>query len=535
MYQQQQVPPSNTYRLRPVPANRPAKQQQRRSVAVTTDLHRYYTPPVSAVYLPQTLPVNTPFHAPSSTVSGSTTINRGVSRQKLNQLLSSQNVPGRIQPAPFPTISVEVRKREPSTGTRREHPKHMIEADSSSASNATSHFLKWLRKQPPRSASKPPPNNRSNWTSSLPRNFSIRMAPNAPPQRPVVQKLKTKPSNKQPPRPARVNFSDVDGHYDNAPTVSSGYYNVTLSPPSKLTPSQAEAASKYATIGRRSLPRYNQATTNARTKTTFNTLPKKMAPPPPEPAPDYSSDSRSNDSSVSPIPAPRVRFNLDQKPKPRQSVPIPDRSEQMLRPRGLIARAFERNIYKKLRPLIQIRGIKVDEKEIGRRRPTHPNTRSVSPPPQRSILLNGRKEPDQPATLTRTKRPAPLPPVIKNEGDVQRLSSPYDNSSSHHNLDILSSNSQRNGTGVCYVEGNRIEYRLEWGGNQLLVHYESRNLNDEIRNTADAEIIADLLNENDEQAKGLLSVQTPMAILPQRGTITGIETGSDRVKHSNCK
>lgn len=536
MYQQQPNH-SNVFRLRPVSAQRSQKQSQRRSVAVTTDLHRYYAQPASTVYLPQQFP------APSS-ISSSSNQHRN-SRPKLPQ--RPTNINSRPQPVAFPTIPIE---KSGTLSRQQRHQHKTIEVENTVGSNATSHFLKWLRKRQPKPTSQPPPplNNRANWTGSLPRNFSIRLPTNGP-TRPNSQKARvvkatlTKPvqSVKQRPAPTRpslnrLNYAaDVDGHYDNAPSLkNSGYYNVNLGSTTNLTSSQKETADKYATISRRNLPRYDTSTANQATqKANFNTLPRKLAPPPPEPVPDYSDSRSSSSSSLSPTPNPtaRVRFNLSQnemvelpaikkdETSMKQSAPIVEHRDQVQRPRGLLARTFERKIYKKLKPLIQIKGIRVDEKEIVRLKST---TRNVSPPPQRSILTNNREKlsqqnsspptfssvPDQPF---KTKRPAPPPP---KEESIERLTSPYDNS------EKLDDKLPKNGSGVCYVEGNRIEYRLEWSGKQLLIHYESRNLNDELQNTADSEIISELLAESEATTDLLVPHKPTMAILPQRGTIT---------------
>src|SRR3954462_13078763 len=93
-----------------------------------------------------------------------------------------------------------------------------------------------------------------------------------------------------------------------------------------------------------------------------------------------------------------------------------DRREKLARPRGLFARTFERRIYKKLKPLIQIRGIRVDEKELGRQQSK--KTQSPPPPVQHSILTNGRERLTQQQPMMaapRTKRPAPPPPIISTE------------------------------------------------------------------------------------------------------------------------
>lgn len=286
-----QAPP-NTYRLRPTSQQRgQSKQQQRRSVAVTSDLHRYYQP----------------FSHPPSTISTSTSNQHRNSRPKLTQR-PLNNVNSRPQPSAFPTISIE----KSGTLSRQQKPTKttVLEAENTTGSNAASHFLKWLRKRPPKpTSSQPPPqlHNRANWTSSLPRNFSIRLPPNAP-NRPHVQKVKVikgpikqptsskQPISNKPTAPSRpslnrLNHSDADGHYDNSPAFDSGYYNVKLGPSTTLTPSQEATAAKYATISRRNLPRYDPPTITR--KSCFGTLP--------EPSPVSSSAASCHNNKWNPF------------------------------------------------------------------------------------------------------------------------------------------------------------------------------------------------------------------------------------------
>jgi hypothetical protein len=418
-------------------------------------------------------------------------------------------VPSRIQqPSAFPTISVE------KNGTLSRQPKPtVIEVENTTGSNAASHFLKWLRKRQPKPAPPVLRNDRANWTGSLPRNFSVRIPSNGPSRIPAQKAKVVKNSTKQvaPTSISLTRYSEGDGYYDNTQLRNnSGYCNVKLVSTTSLTPTQEAEASKYATISKRNLPRYDPLKSQ---KSNLNTFSYKMSSLPRTPTPDYS-DKSSRSSSLSPLPNTRVRFNLESTKDdfpirvelPKQSIPIEERREKVHRPRNLFARTFERKIYKKLKPLIQIRGIRVDEKDIVRSAPLQRSIRSnVNEKPGQ---LNSLDKRDCPILIRHTKRRAPPPPIEKDE---RILSSPL-----YDNFEV--ENAIKN---ICYVGGNRIEYRLEWSGNQLLVHYESRNLNDELRNTADAEIIAELLAES-ERASDLVSTQQrPIIIVPQRGTLTG--------------
>ncbi|CAD5227840.1 unnamed protein product [Bursaphelenchus okinawaensis] len=94
---------------------------------------------------------------------------------------------------------------------------------------------------------------------------------------------------------------------------------------------------------------------------------------PPEPPPDYSDRSEPSESrSPSPFSQPpRVRFRFpsaDDIHSVKRDDKLEETVETVSQPKGLWARTFDLKIYKKLRPLIQIRGVKVDEKEIGKER-----------------------------------------------------------------------------------------------------------------------------------------------------------------------
>ncbi|CAD5235396.1 unnamed protein product [Bursaphelenchus xylophilus] len=101
---------------------------------------------------------------------------------------------------------------------------------------------------------------------------------------------------------------------------------------------------------------------------------------PPEPPPDYSDRSDSPASqrrSPSPFSVPpRVRFRFpsaDDIHSVKKEEKIVEKVENVPQPKGLWARTFDLKIYKKLRPLIQIRGVKIDEKELAKNEKKRPN------------------------------------------------------------------------------------------------------------------------------------------------------------------
>ena len=139
------------------------------------------------------------------------------------------------------------------------------------------------------------------------------------------------------------------------------------------------------------MPDYSRSPSVSPVRTRLSLSPKARAPPPPSSLTRVRFRLDTDDADERPPracgrrrpPSPPIdaanivnpattsnRLSLQKKPldasPPLQQQPIADRREPVRRPRGQWARTFERTIVSRLKPLIQIRGIRVDEKEIQR-------------------------------------------------------------------------------------------------------------------------------------------------------------------------